>query len=354
MPPGLSPLVLGNKRLGPGQPCYVIAEAGVNHNGDPALARALVDAAADAGADAVKFQTFDPAALASVAAPKAEYQARAEGPGNQREMLERLTLSEPLHRELHARAAARGIAFLSTPFEERSADFLETLGVPAFKIASGEVTNHPFLAHVARKGRPMLVSTGMCTLAEVEAAVRVIREAASPPLALLHCVSAYPAPAEDSNLRAMATLRSAFQVPVGWSDHTAGIDVAIAAVALGADVIEKHLTMDRRLPGPDHQASLEPNEVADLVRAVRRVTSAIGTGLKVPAESERSTAAIARKSLHWRRNMRPGERVGADDLLALRPGTGISPSEVHRIVGRQLRGAVEAMALVRDSDLEPV
>lgn len=345
------PVRVGGRLIGPGEPCFVIAEAGVNHNGEVALAHRLIDAAADAGADAVKFQTFDPDSLASESAEKAAYQRARDGAGSQRDMLRRLVLSSEAHVALQRHAAERRILFMSTPFEERSADFLDTLDVPAFKIPSGEVTNHPFLAHVAKKGRVVLMSTGMCTLPEVRDAVAVLQRAGAAGVALFHCVSSYPARAEDANLRAMSSMRDALHVPVGWSDHTEGIDVSTAAVALGAELLEKHLTLDRTLPGPDHAASLEPAELAALVGAARRVFASLGDGVKEPRPAEAEVAAVARKSLHWRAALPAGHRVRAEDLIALRPGTGILPSRRDALVGSVLRTAVEARALVQEGDL---
>jgi N,N'-diacetyllegionaminate synthase len=343
---------VGDRHLGQGQPCLVIAEAGVNHNGDLALAHRLVDAAAGTGADCVKFQTFDPAHLASSSAPCAEYQREA-GASTQRTMLEQLVLSPEAHRELAAHAADRKLIFLSSPFDESSADFLEQLGVPAFKIPSGEAVNHQFLAHLARKGRPLLLSTGMCDLAEVGRAVAVVREAGNPPLALLHCVSCYPADPADANLRAMDTLRAAFGGPVGYSDHTLGSAVAVAAVALGADLIEKHLTLDRTLPGPDHRASLEPEEFRRLVEGLRQAQLARGSGVKEPRPAEAAVAAVARKSLHWSASLEPGTRIESGHLTCLRPGTGLPPYRLAEVVGRRLRERVERGTLLRPETLEP-
>jgi N-acetylneuraminate synthase/N,N'-diacetyllegionaminate synthase len=343
---------VGGRRIGPGAPCFVIAEAGVNHNGDLALAKRLVEEAAKAGADAVKFQTFNPARLASAQAPKAEYQRRDAATDSQREMLERLTLSADAHRTLKHHAKELGISFLSSPFEEESADLLEALGVPAFKVPSGELTNHAFLANLAARRRPLLVSTGMATLAEVAEAVEVIRGAGNPPLALFHCVSSYPASPSDANLRSMSTLREAFGAPVGWSDHMPGLEVALAAVALGADMVEKHLTLDRSLPGPDHRASLEPEELAQLVRGVRTVTAALGRPEKHPVPAEAPVAAVARKSLHWSRSLPKGARVEPEHLVALRPGTGIAPGRLRALVGRRTRQAIEEGQPVLEHDLE--
>jgi N,N'-diacetyllegionaminate synthase len=347
-------IAVDGRAIGPGQPCFVIAEAGVNHNGDPALAHALVDAAASAGADAVKFQTFQPAQLVTADAPKAEYQLRNDGPArSQREMLEALALAPEVYRDLDEHARRRGLIFLSSPFDEESVALLAQLGVPAFKVASGEVTNHGMLALLARQQRPLLVSTGMCDLAEVTAAVGAIRAAGDPPLALFHCVSSYPCPPQDANLRAMHTLRAAFGVPVGWSDHTLGIEIALAAVALGADLLEKHLTMDRSLPGPDHRASLEPAEFGALVRGVRAVAAALGNGRKVPTAGEQAVARVARKSLHWRASLGVGDVVGAQHLIALRPGGGVSPARLPEVLGRKLRRPVREDTALREDDLEP-
>jgi N-acetylneuraminate synthase/N,N'-diacetyllegionaminate synthase len=330
-------VVVAGRVIEPGAPTLVVAEGGVNHNGDIELAERLVDAAAAAGADAVKFQTFSTDALVSRHAPKASYQRETTGDAEgQREMLARLELGLASHAALMTRAARRGLVFFSTPFDHGSADLLERLGVPCFKISSGEITNLPLLQHVAAKGRPLILSTGMATLEEVEEAVAVIRKAGDPPLVLLHCVSAYPAAAEEMNLRAMDTLRERFGCPVGLSDHTLGIEVALAAVARGAAVIEKHLTVDKGLPGPDHRASLDPHEFAALVRGIRTVEAALGDGEKRPTPSEADTRAVARKSLVAARAIRAGERLAADMVAIKRPGTGISPADLERALGRMV------------------
>lgn len=334
-------------------PCVVIAEAGVNHNGDRDMAHALVDAAKRAGADVVKFQTFDPDALASAGAPKAEYQRKTAGVGEgQLEMLRRLVLPPEAHRELKQHAEETGLEFLSSPFDEHSADLLDALGVKAFKIPSGEVTNHPFLVHLARKGRPLLLSTGMSDLNEVDHAVTAIRRTSSSPLVLLHCVSSYPAPVGSANLRAMHTLRERFNVPVGYSDHTLGPHVAIAAVALGASVLEKHLTLDRTLPGPDHAASLETEAFAAMVEGLRAVESALGDGVKVAQPCEHDVRLVARKSLHLARVVLAGKILEVADLRARRPGTGLPPSAFTRVVGRRARHDIEADRPLLESDLE--
>lgn len=328
------PVAVGRRRIGPGRPCFLIAEAGVNHNGDLEKALALIDASAAAGADAVKFQTFSAARLAAADAPKAAYQKRAGRAGEtQRQMLEKLELSESDHRVLARRCRARGVVFLSSPFDEGSLDLLLRVGVPALKIPSGELTNHPLLRRAAASGLPLIVSTGMATLAETRAALRVLAPARRR-LVLLHCVSAYPAQPAWANLRAMRTLEKAFRVPTGWSDHTPGDAVSVAAAALGACVIEKHITLDRRLPGPDHAASLEPREFAALARGVRAAEAALGDGIKRPVAAEREIAAVARKSVVAARAIPEGARLTAAMLGSSRPPGGIPPSETARLIGR--------------------
>ena len=329
---------MAGRSIGPENPSYIIAEAGVNHNGDVELARRLIDAAAEAGADAVKFQTFSADKLVMPEAPKAEYQKRStEQDGSQLEMLRALELSQEDHRALLEHACERGITFLSTPFDEDSADFLHALGVCAFKIGSGDLTNLPLLEHVAGLGKPMIVSTGMATLGEVEQGVETIRRGGCDQLALLHCVSNYPAQASDANLRAMQTLAKAFGVPVGWSDHMRDDDVVVAAVALGACLVEKHFTLDCTLPGPDHKASLEPNELARMVQRVRHIEQALGDGRKRPAASETEMRNIARRSLVLVRAVPSGQELTRADLGVKRPGTGLSPVLLPHVLGRRLR-----------------
>jgi sialic acid synthase SpsE len=314
----------------------------------------LIDAAADAGADAVKFQTFEPDALAAAGAPTADYQRTSgERSGDQREMLSRLALPVEAWPALQAHATERGIVFLSTPFDDASAELLDRLDVPAFKVASGELTNLPFIQRLARRGRPMLVSTGMAEMVEVAAAVDAVTAAGDPPLALFHCISIYPADPATANLRAILTLRSAFGVPVGWSDHSLGIELPIAAAAIGASLVEKHLTLDREGVGPDHRASLEPDDFRAMVVGIRTVEVALGSGEKTPAPAEREIAAVARRSLHWQRSLDAGIAVGADDLAALRPGTGLSPARRDDIVGRRTTRAVSAGRPVVADDVEP-
>ena len=329
------PVAIDHRMVGPGSPCFVIAEAGVNHNGDLALAEALVDAAADAGADAVKFQTFRAERVVTREAPKAEYQVRTTGAHEtQFDMLKRLELGQDAHRALVDRCRALGLIFLSTPFDEESCDFLDALGVPAFKVPSGEVTNLPFIRHVARKQKPIILSTGMACLREVADAVEAVWDEGNRSLVLLHCVSNYPTDPEDANLRAIATLREAFGVPAGFSDHTVGVHVALAAVALGACLIEKHVTLDRTLPGPDHYASIEPDELRELVRRMREVEASLGSGTKEPVAREAAVARVTRRSLVAARPIPAGTVVERTMVVMRRPGTGLTPDQLPLVVGR--------------------
>jgi N,N'-diacetyllegionaminate synthase len=321
---------------------FIIAEAGVNHNGRMDLAEKLIDTAWEAGADAVKFQTFKAEKLAAPNAPKASYQVETTGGGEtQHEMLKKLELPPEWHQELMAYALKKGILFLSTPFDEESADLLESLDLPFFKIGSGEITNEPFLKYLAAKGRPLLLSTGMSYLNEVIEAVEVIRQGGGTRIALMHCVSNYPADPADANLRALQTMRKATGLPVGYSDHTPGIEIALAAVALGACVVEKHFTLDRRLAGPDHRASLEPNELRRLVHSIRNVEQALGHGRKEPALSEADTAQVVRKSLVAARDMPAGTCLTEPLIAIKRPGTGLKPSLRSELVGRTLRVPIQ-------------
>jgi len=321
---------------------FIIAEAGVNHNGSLDLALQLVEAAKASGADAVKFQTFRADLLATRSAHKAAYQERttANAGESQFEMLQRLQLDAAAHKQLIEHCKRVGIQFLSSPFDSESADLLAAIDVPLFKIPSGEITNFPFLRHVAGKGRPLILSTGMSTLGDVEEAVNVVRAAGASELTLLHCVTEYPVPYGEVNLRAMQTLKSAFGLPVGYSDHTSGIEIAIAAVALGAEVIEKHLTLDRSLPGPDHAASLEPTELQQMVASIRHVESALGTGVKSPAPCELSNMSVARKSVVAARTLAAGHQLLASDLEIKRPGSGLAPKLLPALIGRSLRVSI--------------
>lgn len=338
---------IAGRQVGPGRACFIIAEAGVNHNGSPDMARQLIDAAVQAEADAVKFQTFKAERVVTPDAPKAEYQKKTTAAAeSQLDMIRRLELSPETHTELMAYCQERGILFMSSPFDESSADLLESMGVAVFKFPSGEITNLPFLTHVAGKHKPMIVSTGMSYLSEVESAVRTAAEAGNRNLVLLQCVSNYPANPADANLKAMQTMAMAFGLPVGYSDHTPGIEVPLAAVALGACVIEKHLTLDRNLPGPDHRASLEPDEFSSLVRGIRIVEASLGHGRKEPATSEADTSAVARRSLVAARDIAAGTVLTQELFVMRRPGTGLPPAMRPYLVGRTARQDIAAETLV--------
>ncbi len=333
------------------KPVYIIAEAGVNHNGQRDLAFALVDAAAKAGADAVKFQTFDAAKLAAQSAPKAAYQKNAtDRHESQLDMLRKLELSREWHAELQAHARARGIEFLSTAFDPDSLDFLVALGMPLFKVPSGELTNSPLLWRFARTGKPLVVSTGMATLSEVEQGLAVVahafnatneprdmdevwRQSLHSRVTLLHCTSQYPTPMSGVNLRAMDTLAEAFHLPVGYSDHTEGILIPVAAVARGASLIEKHFTLDRTLPGPDHQASLEPMQLGQMVQEIRALSLALGDGVKAPQASEWDTRRAARQQVVAARAIPAGGVIVRDDLGTARCGRGRLASGLWELVG---------------------
>ncbi len=339
-------ITIGDKLVGTGQPCFIIAEAGVNHNGDIELAKRLIDIAVEVGADAVKFQTFKAEELVSISAPKADYQLQTtDGSESQLAMLRRLELSLKMHKDLISYCENLGILFISTPFDPDSADLLVDLGLPVFKIPSGEITNHKLLEHVAHKGLPIILSTGMSNLTEVGQAVGWIKDMGNDEIILLHCVSNYPASPSDSNLRAMGTMRTAFQVPVGYSDHTPGIEVSLAAVALGASVIEKHFTLDKNLPGPDHRASLEPKELDSLVQGIRVVEACLGHGRKEPAVSEANTAAVARRSLVAEVDIPAGTKLAEKHIALKRPGTGLPPSMYSHLIGLTLREDISAGTL---------
>lgn len=320
----------------PDAPAYIIAEAGVNHNGDPQLARELIDAAAASGADAVKFQTFSADKLVSRKASKADYQKRAlqGGSDSQYEMLKALELAASEFAELKAYSAQKGVTFLSTPFDEESADDLDEMDVDAFKVSSGDLTSPQLLAHIAAKGRPVIISTGMATLLEVAEAVEIIQGAGNSALAILHCVSNYPADPADCNLRAMATMAAATGVPVGWSDHTEGSAISLAAIALGARIIEKHFTLSRDLPGPDHKASIEPDELRQFVDDIRAVESAMGSPVKAPTQTEDQMRDVARRSLVARTDIAAGTFIEPGMVAVQRPGSGIPPKYRDLVIGR--------------------
>ena len=316
----------------------IIAEAGVNHNGDLALARRLIDVAAEAKADLVKFQSFSAERLVTADARKADYQAQAtDAAESQHAMLRRLELTRDMHEALIAHCKSRAIQFFSTGFEPKSIDLLADLGLDCFKVPSGEITNLPYLRHVGRYGKRVILSSGMATLGEIEAALEVLERAGTlrSRITVLHCNTAYPTPMGDVNLRAMVAIRRAFGVAVGYSDHTLGIEVAIAAVALGATVIEKHFTLDRKLPGPDHGASLEPDELKAMVAAIRNIEQALGDGIKRPSLSELKNKPSVRKSLVASKRIRAGDLFSEENLAVKRPGTGVSPMRWEEVLGRK-------------------
>jgi N,N'-diacetyllegionaminate synthase len=317
----------------------IIAEAGVNHNGNIELAKKLVDVAADAGVDYVKFQTFKAEKIASSNAKKADYQERNTGGENsQLQMLKKLELSNEDHDVLLEYCRLKSIKFLSTPFDLDSIDLLKDLGITLGKIPSGEITNLPYLRKMARSFRTLVMSTGMCDMKEIDDAVHAIEQAGFDRnnLTVLHCNTEYPTPFEDVNLLAMNTIAEKFHVPVGYSDHTSGIEIPVAAVALGAVLIEKHFTLDRNMEGPDHKASLEPAELKQMVKSIRNVEKALGSGIKEPSASEIKNRPIARKSLVATRDLKKGDTIRSEDLSSKRPGTGISPMMIDKVNGKIL------------------
>jgi N,N'-diacetyllegionaminate synthase len=319
----------------------IIAEAGVNHNGDIKLAKKLIDVAVDAGVDYVKFQTFKADSLVSKSAKKAEYQNVNIGDGDdsQYNMLKKLELSHENHLELISYCTEKKIKFFSTAFDVDGVNYLNNLGLSFFKIPSGEITNYPYLKAVALCGKPVVMSTGMCNEIEIKQALDVLMKFGlkKESISILHCNTEYPTPMKDVNLKAMLTIQKTFGVQVGYSDHTKGIEVPIAAVALGANIIEKHFTLDRKLPGPDHMASLEPNELKDMVTAIRNIELVMsGNGEKNPSESEGKNISIARKSIYVNKNLNKGDTITDMDIVSLRPGDGISPMEWENIIGKKL------------------
>ena len=323
----------------------IIAEAGVNHNGDLQKAIELIDVAASAGANYVKFQSFKAEKLVNTSAQKADYQKNnmLGDEDTQFRMLKKLEMGEDWYPVLIERCQDKGIHFLSTGFDVDSIDFLNDLDIPFYKIPSGEITNKPYLQHIARKGKDIILSTGMANLQEVKDAVEVIEAEGitRERITVLHCNTEYPTPMQDVNLLAMHHIARELQVKIGYSDHTLGIEVPIAAVALGAVVIEKHFTIDRTLPGPDHAASLEPDELKAMVSAIRNIEQAIsGSGIKEPSDSEMKNLSIVRKSLHYKKKFTKGYQMKTDDFIVLRPATGINPMQIDDFVGRELNSDV--------------
>lgn len=315
---------------------FIIAEAGVNHNGSIELAKKLIDVARDAGADAVKFQTFKAEKLVSKNAQKADYQKRTtDSSESQFDMIKKLELDEATHHELIAYCNEKKIMFLSTPFDHDSIELLHGLGLEIFKIPSGEITNLPYLRHIGKLGKQVILSTGMADMGEIEDALDILTEAGTKKedITVLHANTMYPTPMEDVNLRAMTTIGNTFDVAYGYSDHTLGIEVDIAAVAMGASCIEKHFTLDKTMEGPDHKASLEPDELKEMVKAIKNIELALGNSVKKPSKSEIQNIQIARKSIVAKRLIKKGEILGEDNLAVKRPGNGINPMRWDEIIG---------------------
>jgi len=344
----------------------IIAEAGVNHNGSLDLAKKLVDAAADAKADFIKFQTFKAETLVTEDASKAEYQITNTGNNDsQFSMLKKLEFTEEMHDEVMKYCKTKGVRFLSTPFDITDADYLEDK-VSIYKVPSGELTNFPLLSHLARKKKPIIISTGMATLDEIRKSISHLKKEwdnvdfnysgeyeieglTIPGLSVLHCTTAYPTPFDQVNLKAMTTIEQETMETVGYSDHTLGIEVPIAATAMGARIIEKHFTLDRNMEGPDHAASLEPNELKAMVLGIRNISSALGTGIKAPSEVEKNNIDIARKSVHFRENLSIGHVAKESDFVIKRPGSGIPPYELSSLVGKELQIEVKKNQIVEFS-----
>ncbi|HUH18006.1 N-acetylneuraminate synthase [Albibacterium sp.] len=320
----------------------IIAEAGVNHNGNLEIAKRLIDVAAAAGVDFVKFQTYKTEKLVSKTAQKAIYQKKNvnDGDSSQYKMLKKLELSEDMHVDLISYCTQKDIKFLSTGFDESSIDYLEKLDVELFKVPSGEITNKPYLKHIASKGKPVIISTGMSSISEIKDALEVLMSKGLPRdlITVLHCNTEYPTPMEDVNLKAMLTIQKELNVKIGYSDHTLGIEVPIAAVAMGANVIEKHFTLDRSMDGPDHLASLEPDELKQMVKAIRNVELALsGSGEKKPSESEQKNLAVARKSIVAAQKIKKGEILSSDNITVKRPGNGVSPMMWDEVIGSKAK-----------------
>jgi N-acetylneuraminate synthase/N,N'-diacetyllegionaminate synthase len=333
----------------------IIAEAGVNHNGNIELAKKLIDVAAEAGVDYVKFQTFKAENLVSKSAKKAAYQIKnTNEEGSQYDMLKNLELDLATHHVLIDYCNSKSIQFLSTGFDLESLDLLNDLKINIFKVPSGEITNLPYLKKIASFNKPVILSTGMCTLKEVKEAFQVILDNGIPKenITILHCNTEYPTPMEDVNLKAMLTIQEELNVKVGYSDHTLGIEVPIAAVAMGAVCVEKHFTLDKTMKGPDHKASLEPNELNQMVLSIRNIEKALGNGRKEPSKSEQKNRAIARKSIHINNNLSKGHILTEDDFIMMRPGDGISPMDYEKLIGRKIVSALTHQHKLSLEDIE--
>lgn len=341
----ISNSIFGNGKV------FIIAEAGVNHNGSFSLAKKMIAAAKKAGADAVKFQTFKADNLATATAPKADYQKKRDSGKTQLDMLKKLELSDSEFMRLKAYCGKIGIMFLSTPFDMESAKFLDRIGMKAFKISSGDLTNIPLLSQVAKYKKPIILSTGMATMEEVKEAVEAVYSAGNRDLALLHCTSNYPTAQEDVNLLAMRTLKDRFNIPVGYSDHTEGIDIPVAAVALGASIVEKHFTLDKKMSGPDNRISLEPKELKAMVASIRRIEKALGDGRKMPRSSEMKMRPVARKSIVSKVYISKGTRITSDMLTIKRPGTGLAPKYLNKIIGKKAKKDINPDSMIDRSQI---
>ncbi|ABR56006.1 N-acetylneuraminate synthase [Methanococcus aeolicus Nankai-3] len=341
-----------NKYIGENEPVFIIAEAGVNHNGDIELAKKLIDIASECGADAVKFQTFKAEKVVSKRAPKAEYQTKNTGTDeSQYEMIKELELTEDDFYELYKYSKNKNIMFLSTPFDFESADYLDEL-MPLFKISSTDLNNLPFLEYIAKKKKPIILSTGMGTLGEIDEAINIIKKANNNDIILLHCVTNYPASFESLNLRVIRTLKEAFKLPVGFSDHSLGIYAPISAVSLGATVIEKHFTLDKNLPGPDHKASLSPEELKEMVSAIRSIEKALGNGIKRPTSEEEKIKKVARRSLVANVDIPKGATIKKEMIVIKRPGTGIEPKYLNEIMGKKVKRDIKIDEILKLGDIE--
>jgi N,N'-diacetyllegionaminate synthase len=329
------PISVDRRLIGDGNPVFVVAEIGINHGGSRELAHKLIDAAADAGADAVKFQTFKADRLWIKSRDRLAQQSAGEETAY--DLFRRMELDAEAHASLKKRAQQRSVVFLSTPFDEASVDMLDALGVPAFKVASADINHYPLLRKIASKNKPIFLSTGMSTLAEVSEALLVIGNAGEGGTALLHCVSSYPAPAGSLNLRAIETMRNHFGIPVGYSDHSQGIILPLAAVALGAAILEKHFTLDKQMEGPDHKLSMDPGELKNLIAGIRLIEVGLGNGVKTPSPEERENLSLSRRSLVASCDIRAGQIIEAGMLTCKRPGTGIEPRFLSVLIGTQAR-----------------
>ena len=346
----ISNIKIGNKFIGTGHPVFIIAEAGVNHNGNLKLAKKLIDAASQAGVDAVKFQTFNPKTLDTQASTKAEFQAKSTGRESQYEMLKKIMLPRKWHKELQNYARRKGLIFLSTPFSKNDADFLIKLGIPAIKVGSSDTNNIPYLNHIAAKNIPIILSTGMSDMKEVKESARIIQRSGNNKLIVLHCTTNYPTPFEEANIRAIQTLKKDLGLVSGFSDHTRGIEAPIAAVALGARVIEKHFTLDRKLPGPDHKASLEPKELKKMVVSIRNIEKAMGNGIKTPFPSEKKIADVARKSIVVIQDIKKGQTITTNHISIKRPGNGLSPKYYPQVIGTRATKDIKTDTLLKIND----